>query len=231
MSAKAPHIPKISSQPVAVDFIDIQLPQLYPAFSHPGIEYDPVSEEYCAVPDEEIMSEETEELIPHRTTLPGVEAMKFWDLIFSDSMSRLEETFFPDPRVDRHFEYSIRSKKDWNGVRLQLMKAKNVYTSSKEGTSGKSKKMIFQRFLKGAYRAAGDNADTVKAIAHMAEDVPYISPVLTVIDTLLDVSVPDFGPRPKFNLKSMSNSRTGGHDGIKVPHESLERIRSSKDRR
>jgi hypothetical protein len=219
MSVNATHVPKISLQRPSVDFIDNQLPQIHPAFSHPGVEYDPSSEKYVPVCAEEAMSTSPRQLIPPRTTLPEVEAMKFWSHIFPDSMEKLKSDF-EEPKERCHSEYSIRVEKDWDSVRLQLLKAKERYGESKEGISAKPKKIIFQRFLKGAYRKVADSSENLKAITRIGEKIEYVSPVLAVVDILLDVGVGGLDPRPQFCFKDMSNCKTGGHDGIKSPQAS-----------
>jgi hypothetical protein len=105
-------------------------------------------------------------------------------------------------------------------VRLQLVKAKERYGESKEGISAKPKKIIFQRFLKGAYRKVADNSENLEAITRIGEKIEYVSPVLAVVDILLDVGVGSLDPRPQFCFKDMSNCKTGGHDGIKSPQAS-----------
>jgi hypothetical protein len=112
--------------------------------------------------------------------------MKFWSHIFPDSIEKLKRDV-EEPKEKGYSEHNIRVEKDWDGVRLKLLKAKERYGESTDEISTKPKKTKFQRFFEGAYRKVADNSEKLKIITQIGDQIDYLSPVLAVVDILLDV--------------------------------------------
>ncbi|KAK5651407.1 hypothetical protein OQA88_12495 [Cercophora sp. LCS_1] len=187
-SAVATHIPKPPLKRASVVFIDTQLPESYPAFNKSGVEYDPSSDRYVStLSRKSTANEDDRQRIPARPLLPETEAMKFWGHIFPESMEKLR-TECPEPKARASSSYSIRSQKDWESVRRTLVRARDEYAGPTKQEAKNSKKNLFQRFLKTAYRRTADHSEQLKALAKIGEKIEYVSPVLAAVGILLDAA-------------------------------------------
>ena len=125
MSHKTAAIPQVSQQPPQVDFIDNYLLGFHPGFEHPSVKYDPSLKKYDVGPSYMATESTQKQLIPARPLNPPLESMKFWTYIFSDSMEKLKSNY-DAPEGSPYSGYGIRDMENWEGVRNQLLKAKEV---------------------------------------------------------------------------------------------------------
>ena len=182
-------VPKPLVRKASVVFIDTQLPRAHPEFDHPEIRYDPSTNSYIPMgTNKRTATRNDRSRIPSRGPLPETKSMKFWSHIFLESMGKLK-TDFAEPKGRCTSGYSIRADNDWESVRKRLIEARDIYSNSKGTEPGKDKKNVFQRFLKKSYRKMADNSEQLRLIAKIGEKIEYVSPVLAVVNILLDVSV------------------------------------------
>lgn len=104
--------------------------------------------------------------------------MTFWDSMFPEAMDALAET--PEPEKRSRTRYHIREEQRWDAVYDKLWAARAKYTRS-SGLGGK---------LKSVRRKLADNIQIVAGIMKFIPDVDYVTPVLGVVEILLDVSGP-----------------------------------------
>lgn len=105
--------------------------------------------------------------------------MAFWEAIFLDSMNSFENDHLKKPKDQPEPAYSIRGLKSWVNVYSQLQKARECYDGTKKGFWGRVKRGI---------RNVGDNFDPVQQVVNAIPDNEYVSPVLAIVQILLDVS-------------------------------------------
>lgn len=200
MAGRLDTFPKVLLQPLSVDFIDNHLPQYHEAFKNPQARYDLASRQYVPmlpVVEMQPRSPPTklkEEQVPEpRKLQPATEAMRFWTFIFEDSMKKFASRYTDEPKhpTKDGYNYSIRGKKNWEDTYAQLQKARESY-DGKKGFWGRVKK---------GFRKAADHSDTAKQVIKLVPDNEYVSPVLAVVEVLLDVSLPKSLPR---NSESLS---------------------------
>jgi cell division protein YceG involved in septum cleavage len=180
MAGRSNPIPSIRHQPLSVDFIDNHLQEYHEAFKNPQVRYDPELRRYVATTPRQPSAKLTKEHVPQARKLqPAVEAMRFWTFIFEDAMKRfmLKYKDEPDHRI-KEDDYNIRNKKNWQDIYAQLQKARESY-DGQEGFWGRVKKGL---------RKAADNSDTAKQVIRLVPDNEYVSPVLAVVEVLVDVS-------------------------------------------
>lgn len=190
-SAVPAHGGKPPHKRASIVFIDTQVAHSHPVFTPLGVEFDPSLDGYVASLRSRrgTAIDDDGSRMPARDALPETQAMRFWVHIFPDSMKKLEQDS-EEPKGRSSSGYSIRTEKDWESVRRTLTKAREKYIDPSQGEGGKGKKNIFQRFLKKSYRKMADHSEQLKRFTQIGENVEYISPILAVIDILLDVSLP-----------------------------------------
>lgn len=105
--------------------------------------------------------------------------MVFWNLIFLDSMKAFEAEIPKQPEDLPELTYSIRGKRSWDDVHSQLQKAREHYDGKKQGLWGR---------IKREFRKMGDNIEPIQQLVNAIPDNEYVSPVLAVVQVLLDVS-------------------------------------------
>ncbi|KAK0716567.1 hypothetical protein B0T21DRAFT_454341 [Apiosordaria backusii] len=75
--------------------------------------------------------------------------------------------------------YSIRSQKDWKGVYTQLQRARESYDGTKQGLRGKCKR---------GWRQVVEHSDLAKRVIKLVPDIEYVSPVLAVLEVILEAA-------------------------------------------
>ncbi|KAL3475566.1 hypothetical protein BJX99DRAFT_259340 [Aspergillus californicus] len=167
--------------PDSVSYIDNRLPQLHAGFMHPTIKYDTTADQYVAPPTP--ADPAPPQAIPPRPLPEPAEAKKFWSKVFPQAMDRLSSTQ-SEPLGRYATGCSIRCETDWAGVRSRLDKAQGSYEipprSSKFGDT--------KAFLTKLYRKAADASDRMKLCTKVAVQIDYISPVVALVDILLDAA-------------------------------------------
>ncbi|KAL3463505.1 hypothetical protein BJX64DRAFT_287254 [Aspergillus heterothallicus] len=175
------HARQSSQVPDSVRFIDNRLPKLHAGFMHPQINYDPSVGQYVA--PSSLPTPFHTPAIPPRPHLKPAETMFFWSEIFPVAMNKLKAND-QEPLDRPSTGCSIRQEVDWAGVRSQLERAQGSYelpprTSKLGGTKG-----LFTKL----YRKAADNSDRWKVGTKVAVHIDYISPVVALVDILLDAA-------------------------------------------
>lgn len=184
MAGRHQPIPRISDQPLTVDFIDNHLHEYHEAFRSDLVRYDPDLGHYVAMtprsPQTQPAIEEASRASEPRKLQPAIEAMKFWSFIFDDSMNRfiLKNAIEPEHRK-KEYDYRIRDRKNWQEIYAQLQKAREAY-DGKTGFWGRVKKGL---------RKVADKSDTTQQIVKFVPENEYVSPVLAVVEVLVDVSL------------------------------------------
>ena len=120
---------------------------------------------------------------------------------YSDSMEKLKSDY-DAPEGSPYSGYGIRDMENWEGVRDQLLKAKEVYapTTKAEGNEAEDQKSKtkrnsgLHRFFKRTRRQTTASSEQIKTIRTIVGQFEVISPVLGVIDVLLDVRTSSFTP-------------------------------------
>ncbi|KAF3901541.1 hypothetical protein ABW21_db0200621 [Orbilia brochopaga] len=182
-------IPRVSSQPLSIDFIDNRLEKHHPAFKRSaGVQYDPKLRRYAptrlAGPTAAIMSTNnvsssvptanpgSNALMPP-LDIPVVAKMKFWITIFPEAMEEVKK----EPTLNFNVEYAIREKANWDDVLDQLQKARENYDGTKKGFFGKSKR---------AARKVMDTSLVATQTVSFAKQVKYLSTPMAAVEVLLE---------------------------------------------
>ncbi|KAK0659195.1 hypothetical protein QBC41DRAFT_351210 [Cercophora samala] len=184
MAQSSTPFPSLLSQPPSVDFIDNRAYQYHAAFGDSGTRYDATVQQYVAASSRSTAvqgvlaqndpSNETEGINP-----TAIEAMKFWSAVFGDAMKDFHRNAEDELPVLVTLECSIRAQRDWKGVYAQLQKAREIYDGTKQGFRGKCKR---------GWRQVVEHSDLARRVVKLVPDVEYISPVLTVLEVMLEAA-------------------------------------------
>lgn len=186
MADSSDPISNINLRPLSVIFIDNHLQEYHESLKNSQARYDPALKRYVAMAPAAVMQPNSptklavEMPLQGRKLRPAVEAMKFWTHIFEDSMKTFIEKYEKEPkhRNKKGYDYSIRRQKNWEDIYAQLQKAREAY-DGKKGFWGRVKK---------GYRQVADQSDTTRQLTKLIPDNEYVSPVLAVVEVLVDVS-------------------------------------------
>ncbi|RSM09135.1 hypothetical protein CEP52_004252 [Fusarium oligoseptatum] len=185
-------VPKIELQSPAVDFIDNRLPKYHPAFANRSTRYDSNLGRYVAASEVAMTISDAPEVtapaadlgegipavdmaLPPRPLPSPIEAMKFWDAIFDDSMEKFMVVVkgIDDPAEPQH---TIRNQANWDGIYNRLEVSRDKYNST-EGISGRTKKI---------YRRIAGNCQPLIQMTNLAPQSEYTTPVLGVVQLVLE---------------------------------------------
>ncbi|OJD29212.1 uncharacterized protein BKCO1_8800020 [Diplodia corticola] len=191
MAAKRTPIPRVTSQPPSVDFIQNHLPFYHKAFENQNCRYDPVSQRFIPIPEAVKMT--GSHPLPGssggkglqspsvRRPTPAVAAMGFWDKILPESMTRLAHEKKVEPKEVQKRKLSLRGKGSWNEVYLLLQIAREHYDATKGGFWGKCQKGTCR-----AYRGASKHTGVARQAWKLVPDHVVVSPVKAAVEVLLD---------------------------------------------
>lgn len=84
----------------------------------------------------------------------------------------------PTYLIKKGVNYEIRAKRNWEDIYSQLQKAREAY----DGTRG------FWGRMKRGSRTVADHSATTKQVVKLVPENEYVSPVLAVVEVLVDVS-------------------------------------------
>lgn len=184
---------RLGHRPPSVDFIENHLPKYHPAFVNPPVHYDTMSGKYVPSSQElvprprysALLAPEISATPPDDSGLPPrpywttTGAMKYWNDIFPGAMKDFRST--PEPKGRSKTTYNVRDKDDWDSICDTLEAARSRYRGE-GGSVGWLRKMR---------RRAADNiapvATTAKIVSKAVPSNPYSTPVLIVVEILLDV--------------------------------------------
>ncbi|KAJ0420214.1 hypothetical protein BJY00DRAFT_313151 [Aspergillus carlsbadensis] len=121
--------------------------------------------------------------IPPRPRPQPAETMSFWSEVFPQAMRRLRATD-DEPAGRLSTGCGIRQVTDWAGIRRQLEKAQGSYDLPRRDSRHGNAKGLFTRL----YRKSADATDRWKLGTKVAVHVDYISPVVALVDILLDAA-------------------------------------------
>lgn len=197
-----PSIPNLRRQRPSVDYIDNHLPDRHEAFRSHGSQYNPDLGCYVPAPvltvavddssgpvdlhcspvsDGDDQSEDSEEESPLARGLPpAIKVMKFWGIIFEDSLKKFKSDY-PAPKGRSETDFDIRNAADWDTVYSKLQLAREAYDGTKKGFWGR---------IKNTNRKVADHAAGITRVAKFIPEGSYTSPVRAAVDVLLDVSLP-----------------------------------------
>lgn len=167
----------ITKRPPAVDFIDHRLPKYHQAFVNPPVHFDMELQKYIPDFKDAGSIKQMEPLQNSRPPPSLVEAMEFWNAIFPEAMSELEKS--SKITMPSLFPYSIRTSKKWEEVQERLSAARAAY----EGPKGS-----ITSYIRRGIHKMGENSLPVKRALDFVKDIQYISPVVGVVQIVLDVS-------------------------------------------
>jgi hypothetical protein len=186
MTGRSTPIPNIHLQPPSVDFIDNRLQDYHEAFKNRQAQYDAALRRYAPAPPAASMPTSPpptkpagEQLPQPRKLLPAVAAMVFWTFIFADSVKKFAEDHPDEPKYRYEDGYSIRGKESWEDIYSELQRARESYDGTKKGFWGR---------VKRGFRRVADNSDPIKQLVKIIPENEYVSPVLAVLEVLVDVS-------------------------------------------
>ena len=199
MASFRPYIPDLSRQSLAVDFIETRLD--HPAFLTPPSQYDPdlglfvLSGPQASQPELSVgpyamqptqataapallPAGNDQRLAPRPLAKPS-EALNFWDSLFEPAIKKFKEEHPVEPPELTQKLLGIREKKDWTSVFDQLEAVKKDYSQVDKGFKARFRKV---------YRKFADNvAPPVLGAVEFVPDNEYVSPVLGVVQILLEV--------------------------------------------
>ena len=198
-------IPDLHAQPPAADFIDNHADRYHPAFAVPPSEYDPAfgmfmirsqpsnwgpppswemiaSTRAAALPlPARRLPSPPDEPSPPRPLAEPVEALKFWDTLFPLAMDQFKKEWPLEPEALIKSGLGIRNEKDWTSVFDKLEIAKQGYSNVDVG---------FKAKFRNVYRAIADTAvQPLMNVTKLVPDVEYITPVLGIIEILLEAAM------------------------------------------
>lgn len=126
------------------------------------------------------LSSHPEEQPPPRPLAEPVEALKFWDTLFPLAMGQFKEEHPIEPEALVQSGIGIRNEQDWTSVFDKLETARQVYSNVDKG---------FKAKFKNIYRTLADRAvQPLLNITGLVPDVEYITPVLGIIEILLEAA-------------------------------------------
>lgn len=177
MANKSPWTPGFEAKPLAVAFIDHELPNHVPALANLPVHFDPGSKQY--IPDSQCLAPQALFKRP-RSDVKDTKAMVFWHHIFGDAMQQFGSST-REPKGRAESVYSIRDKRDWNAIYSVLVSARDKYQET-GGPLGALRKVR----RKGA-DSIGQFAEAAKTASTLAPDGVYSTPILGAVEVVLDV--------------------------------------------
>jgi hypothetical protein len=197
--------PTFSVQPPAVDFIENQLGEYHPAFEPSMVHYDAALGQFVAhVPINTAMTQShvgqtlaipvATAPAPARPEQGPIAHMEFWDRIFPQAMERLNsEDPIPTSKPPRKYdlEWSIRHMTHWEDVQDKLDKARRAYEFDDSGVpSNGGWKGKGGRFRRKMRSFMDTHHVTAQQAMQVVPDVEIASPIIGMINLMLDVSRP-----------------------------------------
>ncbi|TRX87794.1 hypothetical protein FHL15_011316 [Xylaria flabelliformis] len=163
----------------AVDFIENRMSEYHPAFDVSGFRYSPTQNQFVPLTNSHVASTSTLAPPPPRPrSTPGsINSMDFWSEVFPEAMNQLNKGSLLD---SNGWQWDIRRLTAWPDVQAKLDMARRDYDFRNGQRVGK-----FRRKMRLAMdKVAAPLQQGMKLIP----DIDIISPVVSVIGLLLDVS-------------------------------------------
>lgn len=172
---------QIVNQPPAVDFIENRMSNYHPAFYSSQVQWSQNQGRFIAVA---LPARAFLDVPPHSEPRPRpklIDEMKFWESVLPAAMKQLATVPEPQYGEGLQVQWSIRHTKTWADVQAKLEMARQSYNFEFDKARTKGIRKALRRGL-------DRTAPYVKQGAKLVPVSDFTSPVLKVLEFVLDVS-------------------------------------------